>query len=60
MAHQSLFRRTERYAIGKMMGLVAWIIERRVVKLKRGAMSPPPASPPKVFHDRAGNVSEAD
>ncbi len=44
MATRSVFRRLERYVLGKVMGLIAWIIELRVVKaIKRGEKSTPQA-----------------
>jgi hypothetical protein len=42
----SVWRRTERFLLGIVFGLAAWIIERRVLKAirKRGERPPAPAS----------------
>ena len=39
---RSAFRRLERFALGVAFGVIAWIIERRVLKaIRRKGLAPP-------------------
>jgi hypothetical protein len=43
---RSAWRRFERFALGLAFGLIAWIIERRVLKaIRRRGLAPPPSAP---------------
>ena len=39
---RSAFRRLERFSLGVVFGVIAWIIERRVLKaIRRNGLAPP-------------------
>jgi hypothetical protein len=42
---RSAFRRVERFALGVVFGVIAWVIERRVLKaIRRKGLVPPARS----------------
>ena len=42
---RSAFRRFERFALGVVFGVIAWVIERRVLKaIRRKGLAPPARS----------------
>jgi hypothetical protein len=53
---KNAFRRIERWLVGAVMGILAFVIEKAVLRsIKKGGAAPKPAEPAQPFATSKGN-----